>query len=61
MTEYPVTCPFCWESFAFLLDPDQGSDRVTVDCEICCRPICVSVQLDPMTGEVSVSADRESD
>ncbi|MDJ0656920.1 MAG: CPXCG motif-containing cysteine-rich protein [Xanthomonadales bacterium] len=61
MTEYPVNCPFCWETFNFLLDPDQGSDRVTVDCEICCRAVAVTVQVDLQTGTVSVSADRESD
>ena len=61
MIEHSAVCPFCWEEFPLFLDPDQGSASLTVDCDICCRPIEVRVNIDPQSGALNLSFDREAD
>ena len=44
MTHVDIDCPFCGEPFSFAADAADGSrQRLVVDCEICCRPIVVSL------------------
>jgi hypothetical protein len=38
-----IECPHCGETFSLALDASEGSAEFTVDCEVCCRPITVSV------------------
>ena len=45
-----ISCPHCGESFSLALDVSEGSAEFTVDCEVCCRPMKVSVQL--QDGEI---------
>jgi transcription elongation factor Elf1 len=40
-----ISCPHCGESFSLALDLSEGSAEFTVDCEVCCRPMQVSVQI----------------
>lgn len=40
-----LICPHCGESFSLALDVSEGSAEFTVDCEVCCRPMKVSVQI----------------
>jgi len=49
-----ITCPHCGEDFQIPYDPDEGSAEFIVDCEVCCRPMTVSLKTKP--GEV-VSVD----
>ena len=39
-----IQCPFCGQYFAVMIDTDQGAQRFTTDCEICCRPLEISAQ-----------------
>ncbi|HEY0863660.1 MAG TPA: CPXCG motif-containing cysteine-rich protein [Lacunisphaera sp.] len=41
-----IECPHCGESFSLALDLSEGSAEFTVDCEVCCRPMTVSVRVD---------------
>lgn len=41
----PLICPHCGESFDLALDASEGSAEFTVDCEVCCRPMLVSVRV----------------
>jgi transcription elongation factor Elf1 len=45
-----IQCPFCGQTFEILIDITQPSQRFTTDCEICCRPMEVTVQCEP--GEI---------
>jgi uncharacterized Zn finger protein len=46
MTEsISIECPHCGESFTLALDVSEGSAEFVVDCEVCCRPMTVSVTL----------------
>jgi transcription elongation factor Elf1 len=40
-----IECPHCGESFSIALDVSEGSAEFTVDCEVCCRPMTVSVRI----------------
>jgi hypothetical protein len=40
-----ITCPHCGETFTLAFEPSEGSAEFTVDCEVCCRPMTVSVRV----------------
>jgi len=41
-----VQCPYCGESFETQVDASSGSARYVEDCQICCRPIEFSLEVD---------------
>jgi transcription elongation factor Elf1 len=45
-----IECPHCGESFSLALDVSEGSAEFIVDCEVCCRPMTVSVRIND--GEI---------
>ena len=53
--EQTVQCPACWEQFLVPLDPEPPSREEVIDCEICCRPMVLTVQ----DGQI-VSVESES-
>jgi hypothetical protein len=42
-----VSCPYCWESFALMVDTSQGKQEFVEDCPVCCRPIDFRVDCRP--------------
>jgi hypothetical protein len=38
-------CPTCGESTSVWLDADDGELEVESDCQVCCRPLHVTVQV----------------
>lgn len=46
MLEQFTNCPFCNAEISFLLDPSVSIQEYVEDCEVCCRPLEVSVQFD---------------
>ena len=42
-----VICPYCGSSFTIEADTEEGSYSTIEDCEICCRPIAVSIRCRP--------------
>ena len=55
-----VTCPCCGESVALIVDASAGAQGYVEDCPVCCRPIEVSLSVDPQ-GEVSVVLRRDDE
>ena len=43
---HPVQCPYCGENFETQVDASSGSARYVEDCQICCRPIEFSLEVD---------------
>jgi hypothetical protein len=42
-----IACPYCGASFELIVDPGGGDVQEYVeDCEICCRPIHLTVSWD---------------
>jgi len=50
LTEHDVACPFCGETITLLVDASAGSQQYIEDCQVCCRPMQVTVEADD--GEV---------
>ena len=42
-----IQCPFCGQSFEVVIDTSVSQQRFTTDCEVCCRPLEVSVESEP--------------
>ena len=56
-----IQCPYCGESIALLVDISAGDQRYIEDCQVCCRPITVTVTLDEAGGfDVAASAEDEA-
>ena len=59
MTSYSFQCPYCSQEISIPVDYSAGrSQAFTYDCEVCCRPIAIKIQVgaDGVTG---FSAERE--
>ena len=46
LNERNVDCPFCAERITLLIDPSAGRQDYIEDCQVCCRPIRVIVDVD---------------
>ena len=46
MEEHFFQCPYCWETISMLLDSSVRNQTYIEDCEVCCRPIEVTVNFD---------------
>ncbi|MFI2812254.1 MULTISPECIES: CPXCG motif-containing cysteine-rich protein [Microbulbifer] len=58
LQEYDASCPYCGEPITLLLDLSAGSQSYIEDCQVCCRPISISVAVDP-GGDFSVALQDE--
>lgn len=45
--EISSQCPYCGEPITLLIDCSEPQQSYIEDCEVCCRPMTVSVQLTP--------------
>lgn len=55
-----VQCPYCGETITLLVDTSAGAQRYIEDCQVCCRPIVVSMHVDE-DGEAQVDVTSEDD
>ncbi len=60
LTPADVSCPYCGESIEILIDASAGDQRYIEDCQVCCRPITLSVQVDA-DGDAQVCATGENE
>ncbi len=60
LIEKSVQCPYCGESIELLIDLSVPQQSYTEDCQVCCRPINVSVDVDS-NGGVEISATSENE
>ncbi len=49
LAEHDVSCPFCGETITLLVDASAGDQQYIEDCQVCCRPMQVSVTADAGT------------
>lgn len=54
------SCPYCGEAIELLVDASAGDDEYVEDCEVCCRPITISLSFDEAQG-VSIRVHAEND
>ncbi len=49
--EIHFRCPYCREQISMLVDPSGGGGEYIEDCEVCCRPIQITYEVDD--GEIA--------
>ncbi len=45
MEEREISCPFCGEAITLLIDCSVPEQQYTEDCQVCCSPILISVEI----------------
>ncbi len=53
-----LQCPYCGEVFELLLDLSAGSARYVEDCQICCQPIDLDIEVDHDGALIGLTAQR---
>lgn len=46
MLEHFFQCPYCLAEISILIDPSIRSQEYIEDCEVCCNPIEIHVELE---------------
>lgn len=54
-----IQCPYCWETFEAISDCSVESQEYVEDCEVCCRPIVMKVEVNN-EGLPEIEVSRES-
>lgn len=55
-----IQCPYCWEWIEVVVDCSVDDQQYIEDCEVCCRPITLHIQIDS-DGLPQVQAARDED
>ncbi len=53
-------CPYCGEQISILLDTSLQQQKYIEDCEVCCRPITVLIDIE-QDGEHHLQLLQEND
>lgn len=46
LVEREIGCPFCAEPITILIDTSAGSQDYIEDCQVCCRPMQIQLEVD---------------
>jgi hypothetical protein len=57
--EHVIRCPFCREPMTIFVDPSVDDATYTEDCQICCRPILMTVTRGDPEERAVVFVERE--
>jgi hypothetical protein len=60
LTEKPISCPYCGEIITILVDDSLPEQQYVEDCQVCCRPIVMTVSIDA-NGDAAVTATAENE
>ncbi|MCX7514626.1 CPXCG motif-containing cysteine-rich protein [Frateuria sp. STR12] len=61
LTSRTTHCPYCGESIELLLDASAGDQHYIEDCQVCCRPISVTVTVDDRGhAQANVAGENEA-
>lgn len=41
-----ILCPYCWERYETQVDLSAGSFTYVEDCQVCCQPIELAIEVD---------------
>ena len=59
VTTVSVLCPYCGESVELLIDATLPSQQYVEDCEVCCRPMVVSIEASADEPVVNVTPEND--
>ena len=60
LTPSLIDCPYCGETIEILVDASIPYQQYIEDCQVCCRPITLSISVEE-DGTVQVRASGEND
>ncbi len=55
-----ISCPYCGENIALLIDDSTAQQDYYEDCSVCCRPIRIQMSVD-FDGECKVGVLRDDE
>ncbi len=55
-----ASCPYCGEPIELLVDESERGQQYIEDCEVCCRPIVISVAAG-FSGETLLTLSRDDE
>jgi len=58
--EQHIVCPYCGEGISILIDCSIEQQDYIEDCQVCCKPISLSISCDD-GGEPNVEARDENE
>jgi len=58
--EINISCPYCGEVFETTADCSAGDQEYIEDCQVCCRPIAITLNVSGTTL-VNVEARRDDE
>jgi hypothetical protein len=61
LTPSTIDCPYCGEQLEILIDGSAGNQDYVEDCQVCCSPIDISVQIDASGVIVNIQSKRDTD
>ena len=56
-----IQCPYCGESIHIYVDCSAGSQAYIEDCQVCCAPINLRLEIDTDFELLSVTALRDDE
>lgn len=59
MPSVMVHCPYCGEAIELLVEDSVEQQQYIEDCQVCCRPIVVSAEVEGGVLQVQVRAENE--
>ena len=60
LQETAIACPYCGETITVLVDESLHEQQYIEDCQVCCRPIVLHVQVSG-NGQCRVEARHEDE
>ena len=55
-----ISCPYCGEMIAILIDDSAGEQDYYEDCCVCCRPVRIQINTD-MAGDCLLNILRDDE
>ena len=53
-----ISCPYCGESLTVAVDLSAGGQSYVEDCQVCCQPMTLSIELDERGRFVRIGVER---
>jgi len=59
MDSVDISCPYCGETVEIIVDCSAGDQSYIEDCQVCCRPINLTVTIDEAGTPVVEAASED--
>ena len=60
INEKEAYCPYCGENISLLIDDTLQSQEYVEDCEVCCSPILINVEI-IYSGNILINTRKENE